>query len=84
LEEHEDEDDAGHHDVKTCRDEPLVVSVVGHVEVSAVVGEVSEDDTDVDSTLFLLDLNRSEKTEKHTVNMQEQRPRMAAGAISAM
>lgn len=56
LEEHEDEDDSGHHDVQTCGDEPLVVSVVGHVEVGAVVCEVSEDDTDVDSTLFLLDI----------------------------
>jgi hypothetical protein len=56
LEEHEEEDETGHHDVKTGRDEPLVVSVVGHVEMAAVVCEVSEDDTDVDSTLFLLDM----------------------------
>lgn len=52
LEEHEDEDESRHHDVKTGGDEPLVVSVVGHVEMAAVVCEVSEDDTDVDSTLL--------------------------------
>jgi hypothetical protein len=51
LEEHEEEDETGHHDVKTGRDEPLIVCVVGHVEMAAVVGEVGEDDTDVNSTL---------------------------------
>jgi hypothetical protein len=52
LEEAEDEDDAGHHDVKTGGDEPLVVRVVGEVEMAAVICEVSENDTDVDSTLI--------------------------------
>jgi hypothetical protein len=58
LEEHEDEDETRHHDVKTGRDEPLVVGVVGHVEMAAVVGEVSEDDTDVNSSLVKLDMNK--------------------------
>lgn len=52
LEEAEDEDDAGHHDVKTSGDEPLVVRVVGEVEMAAVVCEVSENDTDVHSALI--------------------------------
>jgi hypothetical protein len=52
LEEAEDEDDARHHDVKTGGDEPLVVRVVGEVEMAAVVCEVSENDTDVNSALI--------------------------------
>jgi hypothetical protein len=52
LEEAEDEDDAGHHDVKTGGDEPLVVRVVGEVEMAAVVCEVSENDTDINSALI--------------------------------
>lgn len=50
LEEGQDEGDAGEHDVQAGRDKPLVVAAVADVEAGAVVGEVGEDDTDVDGT----------------------------------
>lgn len=50
LEECQDEGDAGEHDVQAGRDKPLVVAAVADVEAGAVVGEVGEDNTDVDGT----------------------------------
>lgn len=49
LEEAENEDDSRHHDVKTGGNHPLVMGIFGQVDMAAVVGEVSQDDTDVDS-----------------------------------
>lgn len=49
LEEAEDEDDAGHHDVQGGGNQPAVVGVLVEVEGAAIVGEVGEDDTEVDS-----------------------------------
>lgn len=50
LEEAQDEDDAREDDVQAGRYQPLVVCVIGEVDVAAVVGEVGEDDTKVDGT----------------------------------
>lgn len=50
LEEAEDEDDARHHDVQAGGDEPSVVRVLLEVDGAAIVGEVGEDDTEVDGT----------------------------------
>jgi hypothetical protein len=49
LQEAEEKDDAGEHDVKTGRYQPLV-GRTRHVEVAAVVGKVCQDDADVDGT----------------------------------
>ncbi len=48
LEEHEDEDQAGHDEVQAGGHEPLVVAVVGDVNRGAIVGKVGEDDAEVD------------------------------------
>ena len=50
LEEGEDHGDTRKHDVQTGGDKPLVVAVLVDVEVGAIVGEVGEDDADVDGT----------------------------------
>lgn len=42
LEEAQDEDQAGEHDVEGGGDDPLVVALVADVSVGTVVGEVSE------------------------------------------
>lgn len=50
LEEGQDKGDTSEHDVQAGRDEPLVMAVVADVEAGAIVGEVGEDDTDIDGT----------------------------------
>jgi hypothetical protein len=71
--------------MKTGRDEPLVMRFFGDVEVRTVVCEVSKNDTDVNSTLLLV-RNGADQVGKLglTVKRQEQRPRIAGGAISAI
>lgn len=50
LEKGQDKGDASEHDVQAGGDEPLVVAAVADVEGGTVVGEVGEDDSDVNGT----------------------------------
>lgn len=50
LEEGQDEDDAAHDDVQTRGDKPLVRAVIAYVKLASIVGEIGQQDAEIDST----------------------------------